>query len=55
MNLEENIPRNIFDKDADYNIFTSVIDTDANSKNVFFNCQILKTPNTIPSLIIHGI
>ncbi|RGB33723.1 hypothetical protein C1646_743182 [Rhizophagus diaphanus] len=54
-----NIPRNISDiilnKEADCDIFAAVVDTDENSKEVFFNCQILKKQNTKPSIIIHGI
>ncbi|GBC39095.2 hypothetical protein GLOIN_2v1635604 [Rhizophagus irregularis DAOM 181602=DAOM 197198] len=54
----KNMPPNIADiiqkKDAECNIFATVIDTD-DSKNNFFNCQILWLPNKKPSLIIHCI
>ncbi|UZO27495.1 uncharacterized protein OCT59_019688 [Rhizophagus irregularis] len=54
----KNIPTYIADiiknKDAECNIFATVIDTD-NSRNDFFNCQILWTPNKNPKLIIHCI
>ncbi|RGB37272.1 hypothetical protein C1646_666332 [Rhizophagus diaphanus] len=54
----KNIPPNIADiiqkKDAECNIFATVIDTDE-SKNDFFNCQILWIPNKKPRLIIHCI
>ncbi|GES72682.1 hypothetical protein GLOIN_2v1882323 [Rhizophagus clarus] len=55
----KNIPRNILEvihnEEAECDIFASVIDTDANSKKVFFNCQILRKPNAKPSIIIHAI
>ncbi|RIA91152.1 hypothetical protein C1645_822458 [Glomus cerebriforme] len=41
-------------KEADCDIFATVIDTDE-SKNDFFNCQILHPSNGKPSLIIHCI
>jgi hypothetical protein len=54
----KNIPSYIADiiqqKDAECNIFATVIDTD-DSKNDFFNCQILWVPNMKPRLIIHCI
>ncbi|RGB37268.1 hypothetical protein C1646_813466 [Rhizophagus diaphanus] len=54
----KNIPTYIADiiknKDAECNIFATVIDTD-DSKNDFFNCQILWTPNKNPKLIIQCI
>ncbi|CAB4376445.1 unnamed protein product [Rhizophagus irregularis] len=54
-----NIPKKISDiilnEDADCDIFAAVVDTDENSKKVFFNCQILKKSNAKPSIIIHGI
>jgi hypothetical protein len=53
--LPENILEIILDEEADSDIFATVIDTDDNAKNVFFNCQIFKKPNTKPSIIIHGI
>ncbi|CAB4483674.1 unnamed protein product [Rhizophagus irregularis] len=52
----KNIPTYIADiikeGDAECNIFATVIDT-GDSKKVFFNCQILWTPNRNPRLIIH--
>ncbi|GBB84211.1 hypothetical protein RclHR1_10830002 [Rhizophagus clarus] len=55
----QNIPQNILEliqnEEADCDIFASVIDTDENSKNVFFDCHILRKPKTKPSIIIHGI
>ncbi|GBC10315.1 hypothetical protein RclHR1_09510006 [Rhizophagus clarus] len=54
-----NIPRNISDvvlnNEADCDVFAAVVDTDENSKEVFFNCQILKKQKAKPSIIIHGI
>jgi hypothetical protein len=54
----KNIPSYIADiiqqKDAECNIFATVIDTD-DSKNDFFNCQILWIPNRKPKLVIHCI
>ncbi|CAB4422107.1 unnamed protein product [Rhizophagus irregularis] len=41
-------------KDADCDIFATVIDTE-DSKNVFFNCQIYYNAKGVPSIIIHGI
>ncbi|PKY61134.1 kinase-like protein [Rhizophagus irregularis] len=49
-----NFPRNILEE-VDYDIFASVFENNENSKSDFFNCQILKKPNTKPSIIIHGI
>ncbi|CAB4426297.1 unnamed protein product [Rhizophagus irregularis] len=53
----KNIPRNIlqiiFDKKAD--IYATIFDTNEKSKNVFFNCQILRESGAKPSIIIHGI
>jgi hypothetical protein len=54
-NIPQNILEMIHNEEADCDILASVIDTNANSKKVFFNCQILKKPNTKPSIIIHGI
>ncbi|CAB4426316.1 unnamed protein product [Rhizophagus irregularis] len=55
----QNIPQNILEmiqnEEADCDIFASVIDTNENSKNVFFDCHILRKPKTKPSIIIHGI
>ncbi|PKY14694.1 hypothetical protein RhiirB3_519824 [Rhizophagus irregularis] len=55
----KNIPQNILeiiqDREADCDIFASVFDNNENSKNNFFDCQILKEPNTKPCIIIHGI
>ncbi|CAB4378633.1 unnamed protein product [Rhizophagus irregularis] len=45
----------ILNKDADCDIFATVVDDDENSKKVFFNCQILKNQNAKPSIIIHVI
>ncbi|CAB5209023.1 unnamed protein product [Rhizophagus irregularis] len=54
----KNVPPHIADiiqkEDAECNIFATVIDTD-DSKNDFFNCQILWIPNKKPRLIIHCI
>ncbi|CAB4442926.1 unnamed protein product [Rhizophagus irregularis] len=54
----KNMPPNIADiiqkKDAECNIFATVIDTE-DSRNDFFNCQILWLPNEKPRLIIHCI
>ncbi|CAB4376468.1 unnamed protein product [Rhizophagus irregularis] len=53
----KNIPRNIlqivYDKKAD--IYATIYDANENSKNVFFNCKILREPGAKPSIIIHGI
>uniref|UniRef100_U9SKG3 DUF7431 domain-containing protein n=1 Tax=Rhizophagus irregularis (strain DAOM 181602 / DAOM 197198 / MUCL 43194) TaxID=747089 RepID=U9SKG3_RHIID len=53
----KNIPQNILeiiqDREADCDIFASVFDNNENSKNDFFDCQILKEPNTKPCIIIH--
>jgi hypothetical protein len=55
----QNIPQNILEmiqnEEADCDIFASVIDTNENSKNVFFDCHILRKPKTKPSIMIHGI
>ncbi|GES80302.1 hypothetical protein GLOIN_2v1882318 [Rhizophagus clarus] len=55
--LKNYIPRDILqiidDKKAD--VYATVFDTNKNSKDIFFNCQILRGPNTRPSIIIHGI
>ncbi|CAB4495877.1 unnamed protein product [Rhizophagus irregularis] len=40
-------------KDAEYDIFATAIDTEG-SKKVFFNCKIFKNPKGKPSVIIHG-
>ncbi|CAB4471193.1 hypothetical protein RhiirA5_483192 [Rhizophagus irregularis] len=45
----------ILNRNADCDIFATVIDDDENSKKVFFNCQILKNQNAKPCIIIHGI
>jgi hypothetical protein len=55
MNIPDEDLKIILDKDADCDIFATVVDDDENSKKVFFNCQILKNPNAKPSIIIHGI
>ncbi|CAB4426573.1 unnamed protein product [Rhizophagus irregularis] len=54
-NIPQNILEIIHDEESDCDIFATVVDTNANSKKVFFNCQILRKPNTKPSIIIHGI
>ncbi|RIA78913.1 hypothetical protein C1645_849399, partial [Glomus cerebriforme] len=55
----EKIPQNILDtiqnEEAECDIFAAVSDTNKDSKNVFFNCQIFREPNKMPSIIIHGI
>ncbi|PKY38016.1 hypothetical protein RhiirA4_439082 [Rhizophagus irregularis] len=50
------ISRIIQNKDADCDVFASVINTE-DSRNVFFNCQILRADgsNEKPSVMIHGI
>ncbi|PKC62962.1 hypothetical protein RhiirA1_520482 [Rhizophagus irregularis] len=50
-----NLPDNIFNEEADSDVFATVVDTGEDSKNVFFNCQILKKQKARPSIIIHGI
>ncbi|CAB4376516.1 unnamed protein product [Rhizophagus irregularis] len=54
-NLPDNILEIILNEEADSDVFATVVDTDEDSRNVFFNCQILKKPKTKPSIIIHGI
>ncbi|GBB84212.1 hypothetical protein RclHR1_10830003 [Rhizophagus clarus] len=55
----KNIPQDtlemIQNEEADCDIFASVFDNNETSKNVFFDCQILKKPKTKPSIIIRGI
>ncbi|EXX70781.1 uncharacterized protein OCT59_019176 [Rhizophagus irregularis] len=50
-----NLPDNIFNEEADSDVFATVVDTGEDSNNVFFNCQILKKQKARPSIIIHGI
>ncbi|CAB4442889.1 unnamed protein product [Rhizophagus irregularis] len=52
--LPYDLPDIIQKKDAECNIFATVIDTE-DSRNDFFNCQILWLPNEKPRLIIHCI
>ncbi|EXX68660.1 hypothetical protein RirG_103140 [Rhizophagus irregularis DAOM 197198w] len=61
--FELKLPRNILDiiqnEEADCDIFATVVDTE-DSKNIFFNCQILKPKAekgklVKPRIIIHGI
>ncbi|GBC01723.1 hypothetical protein RclHR1_04300005 [Rhizophagus clarus] len=61
--FELKLPRNILNviqnKEADCDIFATVIDTE-DSKNIFFNCQILKPKSengelVKPRILIHGI
>jgi hypothetical protein len=61
--FELKLPRNILDviqnEEADCDIFATVVDTE-DSKNIFFNCQILKQKaekgkSVKPRIIIHGI
>ncbi|PKY49229.1 hypothetical protein RhiirA4_465110 [Rhizophagus irregularis] len=54
-NISQNILEIIQNEEADCDIFPSVISTNENSKNVFFDCHILRKPKTKPSIIIHGI
>jgi hypothetical protein len=54
-NMPRNISEIILNKEADCDVFAAVVDTDENSKEVFFNCQILKKQKSKPSIIIHGI
>ncbi|GBC04286.1 hypothetical protein RclHR1_00560013 [Rhizophagus clarus] len=52
--IPPNILNTIQNKEADCNIFATVIDI-TESKNDFFTCQILNPPDGEPSLIIHCI
>ncbi|GBB96282.1 hypothetical protein RclHR1_27170002 [Rhizophagus clarus] len=54
-NIPENILEIILNKEADCDVFATVVDTNEYSANVFFNCQILKKPKAKPSIIIHGV
>jgi hypothetical protein len=54
-NIPQNIMEIIQDEEVDCDIFASVFDINANSRNDFFDCYILKEPNTKPSIIIHCI
>jgi hypothetical protein len=53
-NIPSRIAEIIQEEDAECNIFATVIDID-DSKNEFFNCQILWVPKMKPKLIIHCI
>ncbi|GBB97632.1 hypothetical protein RclHR1_03020010 [Rhizophagus clarus] len=55
LNISQNISEIIHDEEADCNIFASVYEINGNSKNVFFNCQILREPSAKPNIIIYGI
>jgi hypothetical protein len=54
-NIPENILDIILNEEADCDIFAAVVNTDDDSKNVFFSCQIFRKPEAKPSIIIHGI
>ncbi|POG70091.1 hypothetical protein GLOIN_2v1619342, partial [Rhizophagus irregularis DAOM 181602=DAOM 197198] len=54
-NISQDISEIIYDEEADCDVFASVYEANENSKNVFFNCQILREPSAKPSIIIHGI
>jgi hypothetical protein len=54
-NMPQNILNIISNKDADCDIFATVIEVEEDSKDVIFNCQILYSANMRPSIIIHGI
>ncbi|CAB5376230.1 unnamed protein product [Rhizophagus irregularis] len=49
-----NILEIIDDEEVACDVFASVYEDNKNSKNVFFNCQILREPSAKPSIIIHG-
>ncbi|GBC04059.1 hypothetical protein RclHR1_00550004 [Rhizophagus clarus] len=53
-NLKEDASKIIQNKDSDCDIFATVFDTE-NSKDVVFNCQILKLKNAEPSILIRCI
>ncbi|RIA95363.1 hypothetical protein C1645_816731 [Glomus cerebriforme] len=48
------ISRIIQNKDAECDVFATVVDTE-DSKNIFFNCQVFSDSESKPSIIIHGI
>ncbi|RIA81543.1 hypothetical protein C1645_836840 [Glomus cerebriforme] len=52
LNIPSDVLKIVQNKDADCNIFATVIDM-TESKNDFFTCQVLYPPNGRPSLIIH--
>ncbi|PKY51788.1 hypothetical protein RhiirA4_469023 [Rhizophagus irregularis] len=52
LNIPENILKIIHHKDADCNIFATVIDK---KEKDIFNCQVVWSPNEDPKLIIHCI
>ncbi|RIA86217.1 hypothetical protein C1645_829596 [Glomus cerebriforme] len=52
LNMPPDVLKIVKNKDADCNIFATVIDT-TESKNDFFTCQVLCPPNGKPNLIIH--
>ncbi|RIA91153.1 hypothetical protein C1645_132041 [Glomus cerebriforme] len=60
LNLPQNVLNTILNDDADCDILAAVVDT-KDSKNIFFNCQVLKKPKAEkekpakPSIIIYGI
>uniref|UniRef100_U9T519 MACPF domain-containing protein n=1 Tax=Rhizophagus irregularis (strain DAOM 181602 / DAOM 197198 / MUCL 43194) TaxID=747089 RepID=U9T519_RHIID len=54
-NISQDILEIIHDEEADCDVFASVYEANENSKNVFFNCQILREPSAKPCIIIHGI
>jgi hypothetical protein len=53
-NIPTNVSNIIQNKEADCNVFATVIDMEE-SKNDFFTCQVLCPPGGKPSLIIHCI
>ncbi|CAB4436188.1 unnamed protein product [Rhizophagus irregularis] len=52
LNMPQNILKMVIDREADCNIFATVIDT-TELKNGFFTCQVFCPPDRKPSLIIH--
>jgi hypothetical protein len=54
-NMSQNILDIVLNKDADCDIYATVVDADKDSKDIIFNCQILHLSNIKPSIIIHGI
>ncbi|RIA91151.1 hypothetical protein C1645_875651 [Glomus cerebriforme] len=54
VDISDEVSEILQNKEADCDIFATVIDTDE-SKNDFFNCQILRKQNEKPKIIIHGI
>ncbi|GES72719.1 hypothetical protein GLOIN_2v759589 [Rhizophagus clarus] len=54
-NMPENILEIILNDEADCDIFATVVNTNEDSNNVFFNCQIFRKPKAKPGIIIHGI